>query len=398
MNKYILIAKKNIELYKNTHNYRIFIPLINSDTSISYSSLMDQYLINWCNNDYNRITHNNILKEDLIYKINELGIGSGGTRNISGTSPIHNLLEKKVARMHKKESGLIFNSGFLANFSTFETFGKLFPNSTVFSDYDNHSSIIQGIKNSKLNKKIFKHNDMNHLEKLLKEDNSYYKIIAIESIYSMDGSCAELQDICFLKNKYNAFTFIDEIHAVGVYGPTGAGLTEMLNLQNEFDIIMGGFGKGFGTLGGYITGNADIIDNVRLNGSGFIFTTSIPPHLSYATIKSIDFIKNNILERQINRKTNIEYFIKLLDNYKIPYIKTNFNLSHIIAILIGNSEKCSKISKILLKDYGHYVQPINYPTVPLGTERFRISLSFDHTPNQINRFIKDLDHILKFLV
>ena len=397
MNKYILLAKKNIDLYKNTHNYRKFIPLRNSDTFMSYSELMDKYLINWCNNDYNRITQNNILKEDLIYKINELGIGSGGTRNISGTSPIHNLLEKKVAGMHKKDRGLIFNSGFLANFSTFETFGKLFPNATVFSDYDNHSSIIQGIKNSKLNKKIFKHNDMYHLEKLLKEDNSYYKIIAVESLYSMDGSRAELEDICFLKNKYNAFTFIDEIHAVGVYGQTGAGLTEMFNLQNEFDIIMGGFGKGFGTLGGYITGNEDIIDNVRLNGSGFIFTTAMPPHLSYATIKSIDFVKRDIQERQLNRKTNIEYFIKLLDNYKIPYIKTNFDLSHIIAILIGNSEKCSKISKILLKDFGHYVQPINYPTVPSGTERFRISLGFDHDKKQIYRFINDLNSILKIL-
>ena len=397
MTRYTILAKKNIEFYKSTHKYRKFIPLKNSDTSISYNGLMNKYLINWCNNDYNRITQNTILKEDLIYKINELGIGAGGTRNISGTSEIHDLLEKKVANMHKKDRGLIFNSGFLANFSTFETLGKLFPNATVFSDYDNHSSIIHGIKNSRLNKKIFKHNDMNHLEKLLKEDNSYYKIIAIESLYSMDGSRAELDDICFLKNKYNAFTFIDEIHAVGVYGLTGSGLTEMFNLQDEFDIIMGGFGKGFGTLGGYVTGNEYIVDNIRLNGSGFIFTTAMPPHLSYATIKSIDFIKRDILERQINRKTNIEYFIKLLDIYKIPYIKTNFPLSHIIAILIGSSEKCNKISKILLEEYNHYVQPINYPTVPIGTERFRISLGYDHDKKQIYRFINDLDYVLKVL-
>jgi len=396
MNKYVILAKKNIKLFKNTNNYRKFIPLKNTDTFLSYYESIDKYLINWCNNDYNRITQNDILKNDIIYKIKDFGIGAGGTRNISGTSPIHNLLEKKVAEMHKKEKGLIFNSGFLANFSTFETLGKLFPNATVFSDFDNHSSIIQGIKNSKLKKKIFKHNDINHLEKLLKEDNSNYKIIAIESLYSMDGSCARLEDISFLKNKYNAFTFIDEIHAVGLYGPTGSGLTEMFNLQNQFDIIMGGFGKGFGTLGGYITGNEYIIDNVRLNGSGFIFTTAIPPHLTYATIKSIDFVKNNILERQIKRKKNIDYFIKLLNKYSIPYIKTNFS-SHIIAILIGNSEKCNKISQILLNDYNHYVQPINYPTVPIGTERFRISLSFDHNPILINKFLKDLKYILDYL-
>ena len=236
MNKYVILAKKNIKLFKNTNNYRKFIPLKNTDTFLSYYESIDKYLINWCNNDYNRITQNDILKNDIIYKIKDFGIGAGGTRNISGTSPIHNLLEKKVAEMHKKEKGLIFNSGFLANFSTFETLGKLFPNATVFSDFDNHSSIIQGIKNSKLKKKIFKHNDINHLEKLLKEDNSNYKIIAIESLYSMDGSCARLEDISFLKNKYNAFTFIDEIHAVGLYGPTGSGLTEMFNLQNQFDI------------------------------------------------------------------------------------------------------------------------------------------------------------------
>lgn len=392
--RYVYPAKNYIEMLKSNGNYRYFLPIKNTNSYLSYSK--NNKYINWCNNDYNRITQNNFLKQELIESINEYGIGAGGTRNISGSSPTHFMLEDTVAKLHKKDKGLIFNSGFIANFSTIETLGNLYSNASIFSDSDNHSSIIKGIKISKIRKKkIFKHNDMNHLEYLLKNDDAYYKIIVIESMYSMDGSIAPLKDICFLKEKYNTFTFIDEIHAVGVYGKTGGGFTEIYNLQDKFDIIMGGFGKGFGSIGGYITGNEHIIDSVRSNSSGFIFTTAPPPHISLSTIKNINFVQNNIIDRQIHRNKNIKYFKQMLEYYDIPYIKNNFYQSHIIAILIGDSIKCNEISKILLEKYNHYVQPINYPTVPMGTERFRISINFDHTKLAIDNFIKSLHKILK---
>lgn len=389
-----MLHKKILKFLKKNQNYRYFLPLLNSDSPISYTN---KSFINWCNNDYNRITQNEYLKNHAQNFINNYGIGAGGTRNISGTSPAHILLENKVSNLHKKNSGLIFSSGFLANFSAMESFSKIYPNADIFSDKDNHSSIIQGIKSSKLDKYIFIHNDMNHLENLLKKSKSNYKIIVIESIYSMDGSIAKLEDICFLKEKYNALTYIDEIHAVGVFGKTGAGITEMFNLQNNFDIIMGGFGKGFGTLGGYITGNKYIIDSIRCNSSGFIFTTSIPPHLALSTAKNIEFIQKNIEKYQLLRQKNVIYFKYLLNKYNIPYIRNNFKNSHIISIYVGDAKKCYNLSKILFEKYGHYVQPINYPTVPFGTERFRISINFDHTFKQMQKFITDLSYLLKLL-
>lgn len=391
MINYSQIAQKYINQLQLNGNYRCFIPLKYVDGVIY--NYYNKNVINWCSNDYNRHTQNPILKNNIIQYINDYGIGAGGTRNISGTSPLHVDLENRIANFHNQDSGLIFNSGFLANFSTLSSFGKLFPKATIYSDKDNHSSIIQGIKNSGLSKHIYHHNDLDQLQHFLKYDISQYKIIVVESIYSMDGSIIDFEKLIYLKNKYNALTYIDEIHAVGVYGETGAGLTQLFQCQKDFDIIMGGFGKGIGTIGGYITGNQYLIDAIRSIASGFIFTTSTPPHLSKITIDSINLLEENISQIQKKRNQNIRYFHQVMDKYQIPLIENNFPESHIISILIGKSILTNQIASKLL-DLGHYIQPINYPTVPINTERFRISITDKHSLEMIDDLGYQLDKII----
>lgn len=393
MSNYIKIAKNFINNTKINGNYRHFIPLIK--TQPPYSLYKNMKIINWCSNDYNNLSNNLITSRKTIDFIINQGIGSGGTRNISGTSPIHTELENTIATLHNKEAGLIFNSGFLANFSSIESLGNLYPNAHFFSDKDNHASIILGIKNTRCNKYIFNHNDLNHLEYLLKKSNSSEKIIVFESLYSMDGSVSPINEISFLAKKYNALTYIDEIHAVGVYGIKGSGITNVYNNEDNIDLIMGGFGKGFGTLGGYITGNKYLIDSIRIIGSGFIFTTSMPPLITHATIENINIISSNYNLFYQKRLSNILYMRELLYKNNISIISNNFEQSHIISILIGDSHKCYNISNRLLNEYGHYVQPINYPTVPYGTERFRICINLCHTKDMINLFVSDLKTILQ---
>jgi len=392
MNKYSKIAKKYIENIKNENRYRKFIEL-NSISGSTYK-FNNKLIINWSSNDYNRSIHN----LDLINAVNNFikknGIGSGGSRNISGTTPQHRRLENKVALLHKKDNGLLFNSGYLANLSTIESLGKLFPESTIYSDQDNHSSIIKGIKLSKCKKVIFPHNNMNYLEDKLKLNNNKQNIIIVESLYSMDGSITNFNDLIYLKKKYNALTYIDEIHTVGLYGKNGGGLVEHFNLQKHFDIIMGGFGKGFGTIGGYITGEKYLVDAIRSTASGFIFTTSIPPYLAFASLMSIKNNKKNLDKNKLLRKKNILYFKNKIKNSKIQLIENNFEYSHINSILIGDPKKTNKLSEILLEKHNHYLQPINYPTVPKGTERFRVCITHDHTFDMIDKLINDINNII----
>jgi len=376
-----------IKNYKNNGNYRNFVPINKNKNGITFHYLNNCKTI-WSGNDYMIMSQNECVKKKAIETIEKYGIGTGGTRNIGGSTPSHFRLEKCIANFHNKESGLIFNSGFSANYSTFQSFGKLFPNAQIYSDRDNHASMIHGIRASGLEKKIFKHNNMDDLESLLKKSTKM-NIIAIESIYSMDGSKAPLDDLCFLAKKYNALTFIDEIHAVGVYGESGAGITELEDHQNKFDIIMGGFGKAFGTIGGYITGDNHLIDSIRLLGASFIFTTSTPSHISESTIKSIEVIKKSQRERDRLFK-NVNYFNDKLKENNIETIETNYPESHIIAILIGDSNKCNWVCKKLFEDFHHYVQPINFPTVPQKTERLRINVTGYHTEEMIDHFIESL--------
>lgn len=393
-NYYNNLAKNFINIVKKENRYRNFIEIKPLDGPLY--RYKDKKIINWCSNDYNRSIQNRDLVNAVKNFISENGIGSGGTRNISGTTAVHRRLESKVADLHNKQAGLLFNSGYVANLATLESLGKVFPNTTIYSDEQNHASIIKGIQLSKCNKIIFPHNDMNYLEDKLKNDHNT-KIIVVESMYSMDGSITNFEDIVFLKKKYNAFTFIDEIHTVGLYGDNGSGLCNQFNVSDDFDIIMGGFGKGFGTIGGYITGNSNIIDSVRSTGSGFIFTTSIPPSLTYGSILSIKHNSKNIKDYTNRRIENIKYFLKKINDYDIQLINNNFPLSHIKSVLIGDSIKTNKLSNILLNDFNHYLQPINFPTVPKGTERFRVCITHDHTYEMIDKLLMDLNLAIKLV-
>lgn len=379
---------------KLEHNYRVFKNLYNIDPP--FSIYKNKKVINWSNNDYNGISQNPHIKRSLIFGINNLGCGSSGTRNIGGSNAVHTQLESKVANLHCKEKGLIFNSGYHANLSCMEALGTLFPDAKIFSDEYNHNSIINGIKLSGLEKHIFKHNDMNNLELFLKKVDSPKKIIAVESLYSIDGSIAPFKDLLYLSKKYNALTFVDEIHAVGVHGEKGGGITEMLNIQDEIDIIMGGFGKGYGLLGGYLSGCKDLIDSIRLCGTGFIFTTSLPPHIVLGIMKSMDYNIENIKENQEKRNRVIKYFKEVALEKNIPLIKNNFDKSQIQSIYIGCPLKSKKIHNSLLEEK-HYVQHLNYPTVFKGSERLRLSLKSFHNKKMINDLLTKIDILLKNL-
>ena len=389
INELSFIFINNIKL---NNNYRNFKRLQNIEPP--YSIYNNRKIINWSNNDYNGLTHNFDIKQSLLSGINKYGCGSSGTRNIGGTNNIHDILESKICDLHNKDSGLIFGSGYLANLSCMQALGKIFPNAEIFSDEYNHSSIIDGIKLSNLNKNIFNHNDCNHLELLLKKKHSIKeKIIVIESIYSIDGSIAPFKDIIKLSKKYNALIYVDEIHGVGVHGAKGGGITDMLNITDDIDIIMGGFGKGYGLIGGYLTGNKYLIDSIRLCGSGFIFTTSLPPHIVSGIIKSIDIIRNSIENIQQNRKDLIEYFQYSAKIRNIPIIETNFKESQIQSIHIGCPLKAETIHNTLLND-NHYVQHLNYPTVNRGSERLRLSIKKDHNKEMISNFLDKLENII----
>ena len=378
---------------KISHNYRLFKNLYNIDPP--FSIYKNRKIINWSNNDYNGIGQNNSIKKSLIFGINNFGVGSSGTRNIGGTNLIHSQLETKVSKLHNKESGLLFNSGYQANLSSMEALGNIFPNAEIYSDEYNHNSIINGIKLSKLKKHIFKHNDVSNLEYFLKNSTkNKQKIIVFESMYSIDGSIAPFDDIIYLSKKYNALTYVDEIHAVGVHGNTGGGITEMLNIQDKIDIIMGGFGKGYGLIGGYISGEKDLVDSIRLCGSGFIFTTSLPPHIVLGIIKSMDYNFEHIYENKKQRENIINFFTNLCKEKDIPLIDNNFKQSQIQSILVGCPLKAKKIHNTLLNDYNHYVQYLNYPTTSKGGEILRVSLKNFHTKKMILDLLTKLNVLI----
>jgi 5-aminolevulinate synthase len=348
----------------------------------------------WCSNDYLGMgQHPDVLKamENALYTY---GAGSGGTRNISGTTALHDLLERNVADFHKKESGLIFTSGYVANETVLSTLGRCLPDCVIFSDAWNHASMIEGIRHSGAEKHIFAHNDVNDLEEKLKNvDICRPKIIAFESVYSMDGDVGPIAAICALAKKYNAITYLDEVHGIGLYGPTGAGIAEQENLSDQVDIIQGTFGKALGVIGGYITSSKNLIDFVRSKANGFIFTTSIPPVLAAGILESLKIVRSSH-ERRILHQKQVAYLKKQLQDKKLPFYNSQ---SHIVPIVIGDSFKCKEASRILLEEHNIYIQPINYPTVPRGTERLRLSPSPLHTNEMIDELVCALDSVLSQL-
>ena len=344
----------------------------------------------WCSNDYLNMSQHPEVVNETVKTLLEIGTGSGGTRNISGTSSFHTSLEKKIAELHNKENALLFASAYTANQSTLWTLGKKIKNLEIFSDELNHASLIQGIKNSGASCHIFQHNDVDHLETLLKSvDKNHPKLIVFESLYSMEGIRSPIIKIVELAKKYKAMTYLDEVHSVGLYGEKGKGIAVEMKVDQEIDIINGTLAKAFGQMGGYIAANNEIIDYIRSFSPGFIFTTSICPSIAAGASKAIDIVS---LADQLRVKIheNASSMRQLLDAIAIPYIDTN---SHIISVMINDPFLCKKVSEKLIDDHGVYAQPIFYPTVPKGLERLRITVTPKHRKEHIENMVQCLDKV-----
>lgn len=337
----------------------------------------------WCSNDYLGMGQKDVVLNAMHEAIDSAGAGAGGTRNISGTTIYHKRLEDSVAKLHNKQAGLVFSSGYVANEGTLSTLGKLLPDCVIFSDALNHASMIHGIKGANCEKKIFRHNDVEHLKSLLEQtDIKRPKIIAFESVYSMEGDIAPIEQICDLAQRYNALTYLDEVHAVGLYGPGGAGKAAESNLLDRIDIIEGTFGKAYGLMGGFITGDSALIDAIRSYASGFIFTTSMPPAILAGCLASVEYLKKSDIERMRHQK-NVNHLKTRLDAADMPWMRGD---SHIVPMIVGEATCCKLVTDILLNEYNIYVQPINYPTVPVGTERLRLTATAAHSSQQIDHF------------
>ena len=391
MSYYKKIFKESLEKLKKDGNYRIFADLEkiagNFPQALNYKENSVSEVTVWCSNDYLGMSQKEVVIKNMIEAVKKVGAGSGGTRNISGTNHYHVLLERELCYLHQKESALLFNSGYLANQATLSTLGKKLPDCVFFSDEKNHASMIQGMKNSSAKKVIFEHNNLTDLEKKLQLNKSKSKVIVFESVYSMDGNFSHIKEICDLADKYNALTFLDEVHAVGIYGKRGAGVAEEKGVMDRIDIVQGTLAKAFGVIGGYITGNRDLIDFIRSFASGFIFTTSLPPCIAAGAYASIRHLKFSDEERK-KMFYIVDKLKSSLRKNEIPFLDYG---SHIVPVIIGDPKLCKKASNVLLDDYKIYVQPINYPTVPRGTERLRITAS----PNHTEKMVKDLANALK---
>ena len=344
----------------------------------------------WCSNDYLGMGQHPAVVTAMKEAIDECGSGAGGTRNISGTNHYHVLLEQELADLHGKESALLFTSGYVSNWASLDTLGSQMPGCVIFSDSNNHASMIEGIRHSRAGKEIWRHNDVQHLDELLsKYGPETPKIVAFESIYSMDGDIAPIADICDVADKHGAMTYLDEVHAVGMYGPRGGGITDREGIADRLTVIEGTLGKAFGVMGGYIAASESLVDFVRSYASGFIFTTALPPSLAAGALASVRHLKMSQMERARHQQ-RVRDVRDRLDSEGIPH---SLNSGHIIPVMVKDPVKCKWISDLLLDNYGIYVQPINYPTVPRGTERLRITPSPLHSDVDVENLVAALSEL-----
>ncbi len=365
---------RQLDQLKADGNYRVFADLKRRrgdfPRASNFSADGERPVTVWCSNDYLGMGQNPAVLKAMKDAIDECGSGAGGTRNISGTSHFHVLLERELAALHAKPSALLFSSGYVSNWAALSTLGARLPDAVIFSDSMNHASMIEGIRHSKAGKVIWRHNDPRDLERRLADCRpGAAKIIAFESIYSMDGDIAPIEEICDVADAYGAMTYLDEVHAVGMYGPEGAGIAARDGVADRVTLIQGTLGKAYGVIGGYIAGSEAVCDFIRSFASGFIFTTALPPAVAAGALASVKYLRSSSFERLRHRR-QVEKLRSRLDTLGIPH---EANPGHIVPVMIKDPAKCRRISGMLLDQYGIYVQPINYPTVPKGTERLRIT-------------------------
>jgi 5-aminolevulinate synthase len=390
------ILQEKISSLKQSGQYRYFLDVNKSAQHFpkfyfENESCEKKSAVNWCSNDYMCMSVHEEVISKLCFVAHRSGSGSGGTRNISGTTNYHRELEYVLARLHQKEASLLFGGAYLANTTALSTLGKLFTNAVFISDEENHASIIEGIRASGCSKIIFQHNNVAHLQTILESiPETQPKIIVFESIYSISGSMAPIEEIILLAKKYNALTYIDEVHAVGMYGENGAGLCDQLGLQSGVDIVNGTLAKGFGVVGGYIAASKNMVDAIRSMGAGFIFTTSLPPAVCAAATKSIEILRDSHYRKVFHN--NVQLLRNKLDVMEIPYGK---NPSHITPVHIGNAAICRSIADELLLTHGLYLQPVNFPTVKVGEECLRITVTSRHTEADMEQLAKALKLVMK---
>ncbi|MGY8985790.1 MAG: 5-aminolevulinate synthase [Sphingomonadales bacterium] len=389
---YEKVFSNAIDVLKREGRYRVFTEIGRHKGSFPdatfYSPNGHQQNIRvWCSNDYLGMGQHPDVIDAMHDALESFGAGSGGTRNIGGTNHLHVELEKELASLHNKEAALLFTSGYISNSATLSTIAKTLPNCILYSDALNHASMIEGIRESGAEKKVFRHNDVEHLRELLEEsDPEVPKLIAFESVYSMDGDIGHIKEFCDLADEFNALTYLDEVHAVGLYGPHGGGISEREGLMDRVSIIEGTLGKAYGVMGGYITASKSLIDVVRGYAPGFIFTTSSCPILAAGALASVRHLKESNEEREVlqERAATLK---KMLKDTGLPVMDS---VTHIVPVFVGDPVLCKQVTDNLLLDFGIYVQPINYPTVPRGTERLRLTPGPTHTDEMMEELVFSL--------